>query len=204
MTIRTVCSSCEAVLNVKDEYAGKRGKCPKCGEAVHVPEAAEEESAKSPTPRVPPATERQKVYATQLGIEFDENINCREISELIDAAVERRDEERYQRLEQLQQGESEARAKMREEVLRELDDEDPRLNNASPQDMVQEISNRGDAAIMITFDPGAVDENFGAGTVINHWFSDDLTHEDMRKVVMAIAGQFFLDAQRNGTEDSAS
>lgn len=33
-----VTCSCGATLRVKDEYAGKRGKCPKCGQAILIPE----------------------------------------------------------------------------------------------------------------------------------------------------------------------
>jgi len=32
------CPHCQKVLNVKDELAGKRGKCPACGQAITVPE----------------------------------------------------------------------------------------------------------------------------------------------------------------------
>lgn len=38
MSIRVSCHSCSASFKVKDEYAGKRGKCPQCGNPVVVPE----------------------------------------------------------------------------------------------------------------------------------------------------------------------
>lgn len=37
MGIRFQCDHCQAVLNVKSELAGKKGKCPKCGEKISVP-----------------------------------------------------------------------------------------------------------------------------------------------------------------------
>jgi len=37
MTIRVTCGSCQKLLNVKDEYAGKTGKCPQCGTAIAIP-----------------------------------------------------------------------------------------------------------------------------------------------------------------------
>ncbi len=39
MTIAVTCSHCNATLRVKDELAGRRGKCPKCRETVEVPAA---------------------------------------------------------------------------------------------------------------------------------------------------------------------
>jgi len=34
--IKTTCPSCEASLNVKDEYLGKKARCPKCGDTLIV------------------------------------------------------------------------------------------------------------------------------------------------------------------------
>lgn len=42
MTIEVECSSCGKVLRVKDSNAGKRGKCPSCGEVVQIPELEED------------------------------------------------------------------------------------------------------------------------------------------------------------------
>ncbi|MDB5334865.1 MAG: Zn-dependent protease with chaperone function, partial [Planctomycetaceae bacterium] len=39
MPIRVTCGSCQKSLSVKDEYAGKSGKCPQCGAAVAIPAA---------------------------------------------------------------------------------------------------------------------------------------------------------------------
>ena len=37
--IRLICPSCQVKLNAKEELAGQRRKCPKCGEPVEIPEA---------------------------------------------------------------------------------------------------------------------------------------------------------------------
>lgn len=37
MSIVTTCGACGAEFKVRDEFAGKRGKCPKCGRPVQVP-----------------------------------------------------------------------------------------------------------------------------------------------------------------------
>jgi hypothetical protein len=42
MAIKFPCPKCEKPLRVKDELAGKRGKCPGCGSMVNVPAAQEE------------------------------------------------------------------------------------------------------------------------------------------------------------------
>ena len=38
--IAFTCPSCSKKLSVKDEFAGKRGTCPHCKQAVVVPQAA--------------------------------------------------------------------------------------------------------------------------------------------------------------------
>lgn len=56
--IRIECSSCGSKLNAKDELAGQTRKCPKCGQTIHVPEAA-------PSPEAPaiPVVESAEVHA---------------------------------------------------------------------------------------------------------------------------------------------
>src|SRR2546430_2556171 len=41
MPITASCSACNSAFRVGDEYAGKRVKCPKCGEAMTVPGVGE-------------------------------------------------------------------------------------------------------------------------------------------------------------------
>ncbi|MHC5058376.1 MAG: zinc ribbon domain-containing protein [Planctomycetota bacterium] len=51
--MRFNCPSCGKVLNVKDEYAGKKARCPGCQEALTVPyapEAAGAAAAAAPAP----------------------------------------------------------------------------------------------------------------------------------------------------------
>ena len=37
MAIKFLCSSCKKVVSVKDEFAGRKGKCPHCGNVLTVP-----------------------------------------------------------------------------------------------------------------------------------------------------------------------
>jgi len=48
MPITVKCEACGKTLKVKDELAGKRGKCPGCGAVVHVPEASEPDESQPP------------------------------------------------------------------------------------------------------------------------------------------------------------
>jgi DNA-directed RNA polymerase subunit RPC12/RpoP len=51
--ITVVCSGCGTTFQARDEHAGKRGKCPRCGVAVLVPEASD--ATEVPAPAAPPA-----------------------------------------------------------------------------------------------------------------------------------------------------
>jgi hypothetical protein len=60
MAIELACPKCRQKYRLKDELAGKKAKCAKCGESIHVPAAspvaaAASPAAKAPTPK-PPAT----------------------------------------------------------------------------------------------------------------------------------------------------
>ena len=43
MTIKVECTSCGKVLTAKDSAAGKRAKCPQCGDIIQIPEVYEAE-----------------------------------------------------------------------------------------------------------------------------------------------------------------
>ena len=56
MSIKFLCSHCKKVLSVKDQLAGKRGKCPHCGTVVLVPVPGKPASAPTAIrPAQPPA-----------------------------------------------------------------------------------------------------------------------------------------------------
>lgn len=62
MSIAVACPHCEAKLNVRDEMAGRRGKCPKCGESIDIPAAAAVDKVES-TPEQIAATVREALAA---------------------------------------------------------------------------------------------------------------------------------------------
>ena len=133
----------------------------------------------------PLATERQKEYARHLGVEFSEEITLAEMSKLIDEAVIRQTEQRYEELGELQQRESETWQRMRAEVLAEIDAEDCRLSRAEPSQIVEALSERGLAAILFTF-PSDVAYDIGEeGKTIEFAasFSDEMSLEDVEKFV---------------------
>ena len=188
MPIHVDCPSCRTALKVKDEFAGKRGKCPKCGKTVEIPNrapaptvAASEAKSREQKAPVPPATERQKEYARELGITFDDNVNRREISKLIDHAVRNRDDERFKKLDDLQDRESEAYREIRQELAREMDADDPRVSRATPDEIMTALADRGLGAVLITFDPDKLDDNLeGRGKAEISYTEDWMTEEDMR------------------------
>jgi len=47
MTIEFKCPHCHKPLEASDEIAGKKGKCPSCGQTVTIPPKAEEPAKKS-------------------------------------------------------------------------------------------------------------------------------------------------------------
>jgi len=177
-TMNLICGSCGKKLKAKDELAGKTAKCPKCGNAIEIPRAA-------PNTKIPPATERQKDYATSLGIDFPSDIDRKEISQLIDTAVQQRDERRFKQLSELSDRESEAWRAMREEVLAEIDEEDCRLSKAQQDQMVEELANRNRGAILISFAlDDVVDFEDLTGVRFELSFSEDLDESEMHSVLM--------------------
>jgi len=128
LPMRITCSACNAVLKAKPELAGKHTKCPKCGAAIEIPVLTPQEPRRNP----PLATQRQKEYAQRLGVAFPPNVTRAEISKLIDEAVTKRDDERFERLDDLSRRKIQAYEQMRQQVLAEVDAEDCRLSKAEP------------------------------------------------------------------------
>jgi len=184
-SIRVKCSNCNAVLKAKVEWAGKQAKCPKCNATIEV-----HVSGQSCPPRPPLlATEKQKDYAISLGISFPETISRRDISKLIDEAVVALDEKRFERLDEIDRRETQARNEIRQEILEEIDADDCRLSKATTEQIVEELSERGLAAILITMQWDDIqDFHVLSGTRAEIAFSDDMTQEDVEATIMTLAG----------------
>ena len=67
MTIRVRCDGCSAVMKVKDELAGAKGKCPKCKTSFVIPTAKE-----STGPKVITQTQEGDDNESELGTPADE------------------------------------------------------------------------------------------------------------------------------------
>ena len=127
----------------------------------------------------PLATERQREYARELGIDFPENISRREISDLIDQAVAKRDEERFRRLDELERREA--------AIADSLS-----LAHASTSQMIEALENRGTLAILITLDPpnGVLDfTNFETkiGLKMSFEFTNPITQREMEEAIFTAA-----------------
>lgn len=183
-TIDVVCGNCGSKLVAKERIAGKTVPCPKCDNPVLVPPI---DIPLKPS-RTRRATERQKEYAKSLGIDFPADIDRAAISELIDATLDRRDEERYRRLDELQDRESAVREQLRQEILAEVDDEDPRLSKAEPGQVADAFGERGMGTIVVTFDPNEIEDfEHLLGVNFNVSFSSDyMDIEDVASVLFEL------------------
>jgi hypothetical protein len=193
MSIAVTCSSCGASFHVKDEFAGKTGGCPKCRAAIQVPIDFPERTNPEPKavdPRhtqpipkppkkgtVPPATDRQKEYARSLGIEFPENIDRREISKLIEASQDQRQEN----LAKVEEREGEIYKKLRKEIEEAIYKDDKPLSKATPGDMAQALEDRGFAAIVLTFNPRDIGKENAKASIA--YGDGNLSEEDMRETL---------------------
>src|SRR6476660_9932428 len=54
MAIQVTCEKCGKQLRVKDEYAGRKGKCPACGAVIQIPQAEPEVFDLKDEPKVAP------------------------------------------------------------------------------------------------------------------------------------------------------
>ena len=198
MTRHTIaCPKCNLALHVDDEHVGKQGKCRACGTSFVIPRPCD------PSPndvRVPnrsrlPATDRQKAFARDLGIQFDESIDRNSMSKLIAAAQERQDAERIEQLERLEDRESEVYRQIREEILLEVDKDDPRLSKATSLEMMKALGKHGIGAILVTFkgedarDLASPPKGANIGINIS-WTDDWLTEGDTREVLKIIGIKF--------------
>lgn len=185
-TFQIVCGECGAKLNVKAKLAGRSAKCPKCGQQIHIPsDLGQSTKAKPP---IPPATDRQKEYATSLGIEYPPNINRRDISDLIDKAVNERDAERYETLEELDKKEGELWEQAKAEVIAEMGPDDLPLSKAAPEQIVEALDDRGLASLLITMPwDDVIDFEDLTGVKAQTYLPDSMTVEDFHAVIIQFA-----------------
>jgi len=195
MSIEFPCPSCGTRLTAPDKAAGKFGKCKKCGASAVVPSLQRNSDQPTDTPttdtepgkpkkRIPPATERQKEYARDLGIMFPANINIREMSALIDAASDKADEERWRKIEDLSDKESAAYAHVRQEVLNEVDTEDCRLSKATPTQMIDALEERGTPAILVANPAGNAEAGETSICYTSHFDEKELAAALLQTVLL--------------------
>lgn len=184
------CVACRAGLRVDDSLAGKRGKCPKCGVVMDIPPLV---PLGVPPPLPPPITaranvptERQKEYASSLGIEVTAGMTKGKLSRAIREAEERRDSDRCARLEDLSNRESAAYEAMRNEILAEMDEEDCRLSKATPEQMLEELTSRGRWTILISFSSDEADFDDLTGTEFDISCSDGMSNAQWRTVLIGL------------------
>ena len=112
--------------------------------------------------------------------------------------LEQKDEERWQKLEDLSNRESEAYQQIYQRILAEIDQEDCRLSKATPSQMVEELGNRGSGAILITFDIDKVDFENLTGLPFYLHFPNNMDSSEMKKVLI-ILGLLEMIREKNGS-----
>lgn len=188
------CPSCGVSLLAKPKIAGRMLACPKCdGELVvpdppaltepaAVPSVPAEPQPLPPKPR--PATAKQKAFARELGVDFPDDIDRVAISEMIDQALIRREDERYRRMYELGDKESHVREELRAEVLAECDEEDPRLSVATKEQIMEGLARRDIGAVLLSFEYGVLSglEDL-VGEKLSLSFTDDIDADDASNIM---------------------
>jgi hypothetical protein len=191
--MHVICGNCGARLKVPDDLGKKRAKCPKCKSYVDIGGS----SLTLRESKIPPATRRQKEFARLLGVEFPEEINRKDLSALIDEAIEQCDDERLEKLAGSSDRESESRQQIRDEILAEIDEGDCRLSKATPTQVLEELARRDLGAILISFDlaeAGDFQDLTGVELAIS--FSDNMTGNDTRLVLGWLSATMFPQEQQ--------
>lgn len=185
-TFKIICGNCNAKLTVKARLAGKTAMCPQCAGTIHIPaDLAVEQGTKPP---IPPATSRQKEYAASLEIEFPADINRRDISALIERAVTQHDDERYERLEELDKKEGALWEQAKAEVLSDFSPDELPISKASPKQIVEALDERGLATLLITVPWDDIDDFRDlTGARADVYFADSITVEDFQSVILMIS-----------------
>ncbi len=185
------CDNCQASLKVKRGIAGRQAKCPQCGIAIQVPAAPEVAVAAA---EIRPATDRQKKYARSLGVVFSDNITRPQISELIDDAVERQDNEKHKQLGEDERRGNDAWEQVRGHLLGEVSEEDERVSKASGiqlDDACNAWSKRGFVAVLIKVPRDQItDFRNLVGVDVAISFCDGMPQEDVAAMIKATARTF--------------
>lgn len=185
------CPHCGQCIHTAVAAERHHGHCPGCHARVEIPfVTAPDAIPASPAPAVPaplvkargthtipPASERQKEYARSLGAVVDDAVDCRQISELITAA----EQKKYADLDHRDEA-------ARQDLLAELTA--GQMANAL-------LARDGESVIVIRFEKAAMDK---AGNKVESSiaFSDDLTEHDMRRAVLFLASSIYR--QTHGEE----
>jgi hypothetical protein len=201
MSLRFSCPSCGSAIVGKASHAGKTLPCPKCKSSITVPGGEDVTSPSVTTTRDPvqarepvPATQKQRDFATSLGIKFSDDIDKESLSNLIDEAVIKRDDERYDRIAEMEDRESKVRREIRAEVeaqvIAEHDADFPRLDTATEEQILESLANRNVGAILITFPYGEIEDVDELESVAGIDFrlnrTDDIDNDIMKKLVLLL------------------
>lgn len=129
MPISVSCPGCAAKFNVKDEFAGKRAKCPKCGGPITIPAPAEEFEFVDDEPAPPPKSARPAAKARPRVVEDDDRPR-KKPPVVVDEAVD--DEDDAPRPKSKKRRDDDEDDRPRKKRRREDDDEPKKKKSALP------------------------------------------------------------------------
>ena len=73
---------------------------------------------------------------------------------MIDRSLEDQKDARYKELDDIQSRKNDAYCELRDEIISEIDDEDPRLSRSTVQQMLEELANRDIGSVLFSFEYG--------------------------------------------------
>jgi putative phage-type endonuclease len=194
MAFKFDCPHCGQRLEATKDLIGRTFPCPGCNDPVVTPTPFADEAGAGrqggpeedfgATKDGEPATERQKEYAASLGVEYSADIGRGEMSDLITATQEKRDAEHREYVEALGRREGEAYERIRKDILREIEEDDCRLSQATSEQIVKAFEERDLGAILITFDTDVLDTSKSVSTNLDFAFSDNLSRQEVDGILV--------------------
>lgn len=191
------CPKCAAKLKAKVSQVGRELNCPGCKSSIKVPNDAKQRTqAPDRQKQFVAPTAKQIEFATELGVQIPEDVDRRALSKMIDGALMKTEMRRYDLLNANDQKENQIRDELRNEVLAEVDEEDPRVSIASVERMIQSLDERQIGAIVILYDYGEMsgDADF-SGKTFEMKSTDDLDEDDIKRIISMLGFSYI----RRGT-----
>ncbi len=189
-TVSTTCPHCDAKLKVKPEKVGGIAHCPGCHRLITL--AAGMSIPTNPSERPSGnsellATDQQKELARSLGCQFRDDITRFEIAELIEIAEENQRAAQWTAL-----GSTQADMEVTVAEQQVVVNNDPRISEATPRQIVDLLDDRGKCAVLITVPIDRIKSfNDMDGLPFAIASSEAMSSEDTAHFLMSVSVQLY-------------